>query len=219
MRSIKYQSTRRPSSCRRGAGAGERARVLPRARVAFAERRLTSRTALRERHSRRRVGHRRACPRRAHAGGRRSIAQLANPSPRGARLAKRLLSHFAFVSQALNSMQMKDSLRMYNNLVESCFMHCVSSFRSQSLAGDEDECVKKCAEKYIKLTQARRPRVLFLGRPRGAAAAGNLDRPRGAPRPRARVVRGTRRVASHRRPPQRVGFRFAEHQAQQQPPS
>ena len=90
-------------------------------------------------------------------------------------------------------MQMKDSLRMYNNLVESCFMHCVSSFRSQSLAGDEDECVKKCAEKYIKLTQARRPRVLFLGRPRGAAAAGNLDRPRGAPRPRARVVRGTRR--------------------------
>mmetsp|Transcript_27241 Transcript_27241/g.83971 ORF Transcript_27241/g.83971 Transcript_27241/m.83971 type:complete len:89 (+) Transcript_27241:1163-1429(+) len=72
--------------------------------------------------------------------------------------------------QALNSMQMKDSLRMYNNLVESCFMHCVSSFRSQSLAGDEDECVKKCAEKYIKLTQ-------------------------------------------------RVGFRFAEHQAQQQPPS
>ena len=55
---------------------------------------------------------------------------------------------------------------MYNDLVERCYLQCVTSFRSQSLKEEEKTCVASCAEKYIKLTQ-------------------------------------------------RVGFRFAEHQAQQ----
>ena len=67
---------------------------------------------------------------------------------------------------SLEAMQTKDSLRMYNDLVERCYLQCVTSFRSQSLKEEEKTCVASCAEKYIKLTQ-------------------------------------------------RVGFRFAEHQAQQ----
>ena len=52
-------------------------------------------------------------------------------------------------------MQMKDSLKMYNNLVAECFRDCVNSFRAKSLDAKEEACVTKCAEKYIKLTQVR----------------------------------------------------------------
>ncbi|KAJ1458607.1 Tim10/DDP family zinc finger protein [Pelagophyceae sp. CCMP2097] len=69
--------------------------------------------------------------------------------------------------RTLETMQMKDSLKMYNNLVADCFRDCVNGFRSKTMDPKEEACVCKCAEKYIKLTQ-------------------------------------------------RVGFRFAEHQAQQQ---
>lgn len=55
--------------------------------------------------------------------------------------------------RSLETMQMKDSLKMYNNLVEQCFAHCVASFRSKALDKKEDECICRCAEKYIKLTQ------------------------------------------------------------------
>ena len=58
---------------------------------------------------------------------------------------------------------------------------------------------------------SRRRRGREPGSSAGRAAAARAGRPRDASPPR--------RVASHRRPPQRVGFRFAEHQAQQQPPS
>lgn len=33
--------------------------------------------------------------------------------------------------------QMKDSLRMYNNLVQRCFMDCISDFTSKSLGSKE----------------------------------------------------------------------------------
>mmetsp|Transcript_19008 Transcript_19008/g.59730 ORF Transcript_19008/g.59730 Transcript_19008/m.59730 type:complete len:89 (-) Transcript_19008:525-791(-) len=72
--------------------------------------------------------------------------------------------------RTLETMQMRDSLRMYNNLVEICFADCVRSFRSKSLDSKEETCLSNCAEKYIKLTQ-------------------------------------------------RVGYRFAEHQAQSSPQS
>ena len=54
---------------------------------------------------------------------------------------------------SLEAMQTKDSLRMYNDLVERCYLQCVTSFRSQSLKEEEKTCVASCAEKYIKLTQ------------------------------------------------------------------
>lgn len=39
--------------------------------------------------------------------------------------------------QVMQEMQMVDSLRMYNELVERCFGHCVESFRSRKLDGKE----------------------------------------------------------------------------------
>uniref|UniRef100_A0A7S2HI50 Mitochondrial import inner membrane translocase subunit n=1 Tax=Helicotheca tamesis TaxID=374047 RepID=A0A7S2HI50_9STRA len=53
----------------------------------------------------------------------------------------------------LEQMQMKDSLTMYNNLVERCFTTCVNSYRSKTLDKWETSCVENCASRYIKMTQ------------------------------------------------------------------
>eukprot|EP00804_Cyclotella_cryptica_P021047 CCRYP_021160-RA/>CCRYP_021160-RA protein AED:0.03 eAED:0.03 QI:74/1/1/1/0/0/2/625/96 len=53
----------------------------------------------------------------------------------------------------LENIQMKDSLRLYNHLVQACFTPCVTSFRSKSLDKYESSCVEHCAERYIKMTQ------------------------------------------------------------------
>lgn len=50
----------------------------------------------------------------------------------------------------IETMQTRDSLRMYNNLVEKCFSECVNSFRRKSLEKDEERCVSKCCEKFLK---------------------------------------------------------------------
>eukprot|EP00962_Isochrysis_galbana_P003304 scaffold920_cov135-Isochrysis_galbana.AAC.10 len=47
-------------------------------------------------------------------------------------------------------MQLKDTLRMFNGLVERCFSECVTGFRSKSLTGPEEKCVTVCANKYLK---------------------------------------------------------------------
>ena len=38
----------------------------------------------------------------------------------------------------IEGMQTRDSLRMYNNLVEKCFSTCVQSFRRKTLEKDEE---------------------------------------------------------------------------------
>jgi len=50
----------------------------------------------------------------------------------------------------IEAMQTRDSLKMYNNLVEKCFNTCVQSFRRKSLEKDEERCVSKCCEKFLK---------------------------------------------------------------------
>jgi import inner membrane translocase subunit TIM9 len=50
----------------------------------------------------------------------------------------------------LEEMQLKDTLRMFNGLVERCFCECVVSFRSKALTATEEKCVSTCAEKYMK---------------------------------------------------------------------
>jgi import inner membrane translocase subunit TIM9 len=50
----------------------------------------------------------------------------------------------------IEAMQTRDSLKMYNNLVERCFSTCVQSFRRKSLEKDEERCVSKCCEKFLK---------------------------------------------------------------------
>mmetsp|Transcript_21763 Transcript_21763/g.50215 ORF Transcript_21763/g.50215 Transcript_21763/m.50215 type:complete len:99 (-) Transcript_21763:258-554(-) len=55
--------------------------------------------------------------------------------------------------QKLEQMQLKDSLTMYNNLVERCFDPCVSNFRSKVVDKSEKACMENCASRYVKMTQ------------------------------------------------------------------
>ncbi|XP_020259434.1 mitochondrial import inner membrane translocase subunit Tim9-like [Asparagus officinalis] len=41
-------------------------------------------------------------------------------------------------------------LRMYNTLVERCFTDCVDYFKRKSLDKQEETCVRRCAEKFLK---------------------------------------------------------------------
>eukprot|EP00213_Chloropicon_mariensis_P004628 CAMPEP_0197472034 /NCGR_PEP_ID=MMETSP1309-20131121/3156_1 /TAXON_ID=464262 /ORGANISM="Genus nov. species nov., Strain RCC998" /LENGTH=83 /DNA_ID=CAMNT_0043010275 /DNA_START=338 /DNA_END=589 /DNA_ORIENTATION=+ len=50
----------------------------------------------------------------------------------------------------IENMQTKDSLRMYNSLVQKCFTDCVDSFRRKNLDSTEEWCVTKCCEKFLK---------------------------------------------------------------------
>ena len=52
--------------------------------------------------------------------------------------------------QAIDQMQVRDSLRMYNSLVEKCFNECVQGFRSKDLDTGEERCVQNCCNKFIK---------------------------------------------------------------------
>ncbi|PIA39120.1 hypothetical protein AQUCO_02700359v1 [Aquilegia coerulea] len=50
----------------------------------------------------------------------------------------------------IESLQMKDSLRMYNSLVERSFNDCVDTFQRKTLSKQEESCVRKCVEKFMK---------------------------------------------------------------------
>ena len=50
----------------------------------------------------------------------------------------------------LEELQVKDTLRMINNMVELCFSECVTGFRSKALSSPEEKCVNTCAEKFLK---------------------------------------------------------------------
>ncbi|KAK9808789.1 hypothetical protein WJX72_003718 [[Myrmecia] bisecta] len=53
--------------------------------------------------------------------------------------------------QKIEEMQVRDSLRMYNTLVERCFKDCVdNSFRRKDLESSEEKCVTRCCEKFMK---------------------------------------------------------------------
>ncbi|XP_050383087.1 mitochondrial import inner membrane translocase subunit Tim9-like [Argentina anserina] len=54
------------------------------------------------------------------------------------------------MSTMIDQLQIRDSLRMYNALVESCFTDCVDSFTRKSLTKQEESCVRRCAEKFLK---------------------------------------------------------------------
>ncbi|KAG4967247.1 hypothetical protein AAZX31_12G060400 [Glycine max] len=50
----------------------------------------------------------------------------------------------------IDQLQIRDSLRMYNSLVERCFNDCVDTFKHKSLQKQEETCVRRCAEKFLK---------------------------------------------------------------------
>lgn len=58
------------------------------------------------------------------------------------------LAHARFA--LLFALQVRDSLRMYNTLVEKCFKECVQGFRSKDLDTTEERCVQNCCNKYMK---------------------------------------------------------------------
>jgi|TARA_B100000524_G_scaffold26068_1_gene13072 import inner membrane translocase subunit TIM9 len=52
--------------------------------------------------------------------------------------------------EKLEELQLKDTLRMFNGLVERCFSECINSFRSKALSEPEDKCINMCAGKFLK---------------------------------------------------------------------
>ncbi len=86
-------------------------------------------------------------------------------------------------------MQLKDTLRMFNGLVERCFSECVTGFRSKALTGPEEKCVGVCAGKYLKHSVRRRAAAPRQMSPRRAAAAGpRSSKQRAARLPRHRAA-------------------------------
>jgi len=49
----------------------------------------------------------------------------------------------------INRMQMKDTVRLFNEMTETCFQTCVKDFMQKQLNGAEDECIEKCAKKFL----------------------------------------------------------------------
>jgi import inner membrane translocase subunit TIM9 len=47
----------------------------------------------------------------------------------------------------------RDSLLMYNELLQSCFLKCVDRFQSKNLTDNEKECVTHCTNRTMKTTQ------------------------------------------------------------------
>ncbi|KAL3850674.1 hypothetical protein ACJIZ3_012556 [Penstemon smallii] len=56
----------------------------------------------------------------------------------------------ARLSSLVDDFHVRDSLRRYNALVETCFSECVDSFYRKTLGKQEENCVLRCAEKYLK---------------------------------------------------------------------
>ncbi|GLT67055.1 hypothetical protein SLA2020_393890 [Shorea laevis] len=54
------------------------------------------------------------------------------------------------MASMIDHLQMRDSLRMYNSLVERCFNDCVDNFTRKTLQKQEETCVQRCAEKFLK---------------------------------------------------------------------
>ncbi|EXC30986.1 Mitochondrial import inner membrane translocase subunit Tim9 [Morus notabilis] len=54
------------------------------------------------------------------------------------------------MSTMIDQLQIRDSLRMYNSLVERCFTDCVDTYQRKSLTKQEETCVHRCAEKFLK---------------------------------------------------------------------
>ena len=73
----------------------------------------------------------------------------------------------------LEELQVKDTLRMINNMVELCFSECVTNFRQKTLASVEEKCVSTCAEKFLKHSGrvGQRFGELWMAEQQAAAAA------------------------------------------------
>ncbi|KAJ7961423.1 Mitochondrial import inner membrane translocase subunit Tim9 [Quillaja saponaria] len=71
------------------------------------------------------------------------------------------------MSTMVDQLQLRDSLRIYNSLVERCFTDCVDTFWRKSLTKQEETCVRRCAEKFLR--QSTRVGLRFAELDQGAA--------------------------------------------------
>ena len=55
--------------------------------------------------------------------------------------------------QMLEEMQIRESISIYNTIVERCFTDCVQSLHQSNLTEKEEGCIKRCAQKYIRHSQ------------------------------------------------------------------
>ena len=99
---------------------------------------------------------------------------LRAPPTRRIALDERTRSRHAAATQKLEELQVKDTLRMINNMVELCFSECVTGFRSKALTGPEEKCVNTCAEKFLKHSGrvGQRFGELWMAEQQAQAAAG-----------------------------------------------
>lgn len=53
----------------------------------------------------------------------------------------------------IEQMQVADTVRFYNDLAETCFNRCVTTFHGRQLEDGEEKCVKTCATKFMNLSK------------------------------------------------------------------
>jgi len=51
----------------------------------------------------------------------------------------------------LNDLQMKETMKFTNALVERCFHGCANDFSSRSLTSKESKCMYSCVDKFMRL--------------------------------------------------------------------
>ncbi|KAH6814563.1 Tim10/DDP family zinc finger protein [Perilla frutescens var. frutescens] len=58
----------------------------------------------------------------------------------------------ARISAVIDQMQTRDSLSLYNKLSQRCFSDCVTTFYRKALGKQEEVCVRRCVEKFLRLS-------------------------------------------------------------------
>mmetsp|Transcript_11603 Transcript_11603/g.18878 ORF Transcript_11603/g.18878 Transcript_11603/m.18878 type:complete len:94 (+) Transcript_11603:144-425(+) len=55
--------------------------------------------------------------------------------------------------QAIEEMQMRDQVKLYNRLAEGCFNECVTVFHGKNLTGEEERCINTCTAKFLNMSK------------------------------------------------------------------
>ena len=51
----------------------------------------------------------------------------------------------------LQSFQVKDFMKSYNKLADSCFANCINTFSTRNLPPEESICINNCFSKSLKV--------------------------------------------------------------------
>ncbi|KAK9686299.1 protein transporter tim9 [Basidiobolus ranarum] len=54
------------------------------------------------------------------------------------------------MEQLIQQKQMKDFMRLYTGLVQRCFETCAHNMKATSINADEETCVNRCIDKFMK---------------------------------------------------------------------